>query len=201
MSRSAHIESRVSLAVQVVLVNELGMCYAAIALVTDYDSWRDEDDVEHVSSWVAICTRSLKKSTFLYMYVELRHWPHWRNLTSRYFERPCATFSHLTPCEAHMYCLRRRNFPPSFWTAVNNVFVSPVSYNRHLSWQVSVEAVLKTFKDNAAKAVSLILGVIPKIAEIDWTRILDEKQVHVLLQFRWSFSTIWDLQCSICRRH
>ena len=50
MSRSAHIESRVSLAVQVVLVNELGMCYAAIALVTDYDSWRDEDDVEHVSS-------------------------------------------------------------------------------------------------------------------------------------------------------
>ena len=196
MSRSAHIESRVSLAVQVVLVNELGMCYAAIALVTDYDSWRDEDDVEHVSSWVAICTRSLKKSTFLYMYVELRHWPHWRNLTSRYFERPCATFSHLTPCifGKHMGVIwGRGNFPPLFWTAVNSVCVSPVSYNRHLSWQVNVEAVLKTFKDNAAKAVSLILGVIPKIAEVDWTRILDEKQVHVLLQFRWC-STIRDLQ-------
>lgn len=33
---------------EVVLAKELGMCYAAIALVTDYDCWRD--DIEHVSA-------------------------------------------------------------------------------------------------------------------------------------------------------
>ena len=33
---------------QVVLAKEAGLCYAAMALVTDYDCWREEEDVEHV---------------------------------------------------------------------------------------------------------------------------------------------------------
>ena len=35
---------------QVVLANEAGMCYAAIALVTDYDCWRDVAEEHHVST-------------------------------------------------------------------------------------------------------------------------------------------------------
>ena len=29
---------------EVVLANEAGLCYAAIAMVTDYDCWRDDHD-------------------------------------------------------------------------------------------------------------------------------------------------------------
>lgn len=29
---------------EVVLANEVGLCYAAIAMVTDYDCWRDDHD-------------------------------------------------------------------------------------------------------------------------------------------------------------
>ena len=34
---------------QVPLAKEAGLCYAAVALVTDYDCWREMDDSEHVS--------------------------------------------------------------------------------------------------------------------------------------------------------
>ena len=34
---------------QVMLANELSLCYATIALVTDYDSWRDVETHDHVS--------------------------------------------------------------------------------------------------------------------------------------------------------
>ena len=34
---------------QVMLPNELSPCYATIALVTDYDSWRDVETHDHVS--------------------------------------------------------------------------------------------------------------------------------------------------------
>ena len=27
-----------------ILAKELGLCYAALALVTDYDSWKDEEE-------------------------------------------------------------------------------------------------------------------------------------------------------------
>ena len=40
---------------------------------------------------------------------------------------------------------------------------------------------MKTFKENAEKAKSLIVNVIPKIAETDWTEILSEKQVRTCL--------------------
>ena len=33
---------------QVVLAKESGLCYAALALVTDYDSWRYDDAAQHV---------------------------------------------------------------------------------------------------------------------------------------------------------
>ena len=29
---------------EVVLANEAGLCYAAVAMVTDYDCWRDDHD-------------------------------------------------------------------------------------------------------------------------------------------------------------
>jgi purine nucleoside phosphorylase len=29
---------------QVILAKELGLCYAALALVTDYDSWKDDQE-------------------------------------------------------------------------------------------------------------------------------------------------------------
>lgn len=29
---------------QVILAKELGLCYAALALVTDYDSWKDDEE-------------------------------------------------------------------------------------------------------------------------------------------------------------
>ena len=34
---------------QVPLAKEAGLCYTSVALVTDYDCWRDVDDAEHVS--------------------------------------------------------------------------------------------------------------------------------------------------------
>ena len=33
---------------QVPLAREAGLCYAAVALVTDYDCWREMEDSEHV---------------------------------------------------------------------------------------------------------------------------------------------------------
>ncbi|PAA47974.1 hypothetical protein BOX15_Mlig016180g3, partial [Macrostomum lignano] len=73
---------------EVVLAKEAGLCYALIAMVTDYDSWRE--DQEHVS----------------------------------------------------------------------------------------VEKVLKTFKENAHKAELIIREVIPKLAQKDWTEILRQKEVE-----------------------
>ncbi len=35
---------------EVVLAKEAGLCYAALALVTDYDCWREEEHAEHVSN-------------------------------------------------------------------------------------------------------------------------------------------------------
>ena len=40
---------KVSFLLQVPLAKEAGLCYAAVALVTDYDCWREMDDSEHVS--------------------------------------------------------------------------------------------------------------------------------------------------------
>jgi len=43
--------------------------------------------------------------------------------------------------------------------------------------QVSVEAVLKVFKKNVAHATKILLETIPKLAEKDWSEILNKKQV------------------------
>lgn len=48
---------------EVVLAKEAGLCYAAMALVTDYDSWRDEYDSEHVSVEMALAV--MKKNASL----------------------------------------------------------------------------------------------------------------------------------------
>lgn len=71
---------------EVVLAKEAGLCYAAIAMATDYDSWHDEEEA------------------------------------------------------------------------------------------VSVEAVLATFKDNAAKASKILRHAIPKIAAQDWSAVIGENQ-------------------------
>lgn len=39
---------------EVVLANEAGLCYAAIAMVTDYDCWRDDHEPVSVESVMAI---------------------------------------------------------------------------------------------------------------------------------------------------
>ena len=72
---------------QAALAKELGLCYAAIALATDYDCWRESDE------------------------------------------------------------------------------------------PVSVEMVLKTFKENAAKAVSILLTAIPKLAVSDWKGVSEKAKV------------------------
>ena len=46
-----------------------------------------------------------------------------------------------------------------------------------LQEHVNVESVLKTFRQNAEKAVRILLTAIPRIAEKDWTDILKENQV------------------------
>jgi len=38
---------------EVVLANEAGLCYAAIAMVTDYDCWRDDHDPVTVDAVIA----------------------------------------------------------------------------------------------------------------------------------------------------
>ncbi|KAK2191492.1 hypothetical protein NP493_49g02043 [Ridgeia piscesae] len=41
---------------EVVLAKESGLCYAALALVTDYDSWRYDDAAQHVSVDIVLAT-------------------------------------------------------------------------------------------------------------------------------------------------
>ena len=43
--------------------------------------------------------------------------------------------------------------------------------------QVNVENVLKTFKDNAARATAVILKVIPRLKEVDWTKTIKANKV------------------------
>ncbi|XP_064611148.1 S-methyl-5'-thioadenosine phosphorylase-like [Liolophura sinensis] len=47
---------------EVVLAKEAGLCYAAMGLITDYDSWSDEHDSEHVSVEMALTTMSKNAS-------------------------------------------------------------------------------------------------------------------------------------------
>lgn len=35
---------------EVILAKELGLCYAALALVTDYDSWKDDEEAVNVEN-------------------------------------------------------------------------------------------------------------------------------------------------------
>lgn len=70
------------------LAKELGLCYASLALATDYDSWRDSTE------------------------------------------------------------------------------------------PVSVEMVLKTFKENAGTAISIIQSAIPKLAKTDWQPVVEEARVR-----------------------
>ena len=45
-------------------------------------------------------------------------------------------------------------------------------------FQVNVENVLKTFAENSSRARAVILNVIPKLKEIDWTDTLKANQVN-----------------------
>jgi len=55
---------------EVVLAKELGLCYASVALVTDYDCWRD-DDAEHVSvdSVLKVMKHNAINATKLFLHV------------------------------------------------------------------------------------------------------------------------------------
>ena len=57
-------------------------------------------------------------------------------------------------------------------TSTRNIIVPS-----YVSFQVNVQAVLQTFKENAHKAHDLLLDVIPRIAAEDWTEIIQKKQV------------------------
>ena len=46
-----------------------------------------------------------------------------------------------------------------------------------LCWQVHVELAVKTFKENAERAIKVLLAAIPRIAHEDWTEHLNERQV------------------------
>ena len=43
---------------------------------------------------------------------------------------------------------------------------------------------MKTFKENAARATSVILNVIPRLAEVDWTERLKANQVIIDSMFQ-----------------
>ena len=49
---------------EVVLAAEMGLCYGAIALPTDFDSWRD-DGAEHVSKFQTFIIQACNSSAFL----------------------------------------------------------------------------------------------------------------------------------------
>ena len=44
--------------------------------------------------------------------------------------------------------------------------------------QVTVEAVLKTFKQNADRGMKVLLDVIPRLAKQDWTAVIQECRVN-----------------------
>jgi 5'-methylthioadenosine phosphorylase len=50
---------------------------------------------------------------------------------------------------------------------------------RETGEKVSVEGVLKTFKENAAKVTQIFKAVVPKIAAKDWTECIQNLQVCI----------------------
>lgn len=51
---------------QVVLAKEAGLCYAAVAMATDYDSWRDKGEKVNVASVLKIFRENVEKITTLF---------------------------------------------------------------------------------------------------------------------------------------
>ena len=43
-----------------------------------------------------------------------------------------------------------------------------------------MESVIQTFKENGVKARNILLSAIPKIAAMDWTRILEDHRVSLV---------------------
>lgn len=54
---------------QVVLAKEAGLCYAAVAMATDYDCWRDDGDRVCVSDVLATFKLNVEKITKLFIAV------------------------------------------------------------------------------------------------------------------------------------
>lgn len=54
---------------QVVLAKEAGLCYAAVAMATDYDCWREHGDGVCVSDVLATFKLNVKKITKLFLAV------------------------------------------------------------------------------------------------------------------------------------
>lgn len=50
---------------EVCLAKEVGICYASIALPTDYDSWRDTGEAVSTCIYIYTCT---EQCTYMYMY-------------------------------------------------------------------------------------------------------------------------------------
>ena len=57
--------------------------------------------------------------------------------------------------------------------------------------QVSVEGVLAILKANSHYALNLLLDIIPKMADKDWTHIVKAKQVSEALEFWGTKHPLW----------
>ncbi|XP_018915663.2 S-methyl-5'-thioadenosine phosphorylase [Bemisia tabaci] len=64
-SWDAHLVN-MTLVPEVVLAKEAGLCYAAVAMATDYDSWRDKGEKVNVASVLKIFRENVEKITTLF---------------------------------------------------------------------------------------------------------------------------------------
>lgn len=76
-----------------------------------------------------------------------------------------------------------------FYTSELNLFVFKmwaIKIERHhsvvLYFQVSVDKVLKTLKENANKATSILLSAIPQIGSMEWTDTLHTLKVSIQMR-------------------
>uniref|UniRef100_A0A3Q3IFB7 S-methyl-5'-thioadenosine phosphorylase n=1 Tax=Monopterus albus TaxID=43700 RepID=A0A3Q3IFB7_MONAL len=105
---------------EVVLAKEAGLCYASIAMATDYDCWKEHEEANACHILPLPSLRSLP---------------------------------------AHYYLLA----PPFSQLACQ----PPVEAQPE---EVCVDNVLKTMKENANKASTILLTAIPRISEMDWAQ-------------------------------
>ncbi|KAA8594737.1 hypothetical protein FQN60_011872 [Etheostoma spectabile] len=112
---------------EVVLAKEAGLCYASIAMATDYDCWKEHEEAPNSQL-------------------------HFRVPAADLFPLLSQKTRHILPPPP----------PPSQLACQPPVEALPE--------EVCVDNVLKTMKENANKASSILLTAIPQISQMDWAQ-------------------------------